>query len=427
MNFQILIISFIISFLFNQNFNINQYFGTLSINGKNYDEPFLGGFNKPKVQWLDWDYDNDEDLFLLDENGTIKLYINNSIENYIKFDLYDSSLFDINGIGWFYIGNFDNDNDFELITQDKMNIDQMIFYDISDNAIIEVGTLYDVISIPLQSDPVMFPTFKDIDNDGDLDFFTGNIIGTVTFYENIGFEIDRPQFQLVTTFWEDIYIVGPSNQRHGASAINFVDIDNDNDYDLAWGDFFQQSLYIIENIGNSENPIMDDINISTQFPPGDPIISAGLNMPSFTDIDNDGDEDLFVTVLSGAYGYQLINNFYFYRNENGNYNLETQEFIETLDLFSDIYPEFIDIDSDGDLDLFIGTATDLSEFPINGKVKFYENIGNDSNLEPIWNLVNSEFLGGSAGYNLSLDFGDIDADGDYDMLVGEYNGTIRIY
>jgi len=427
MNLQILIISFFISFIYNQNFNINQYFGTLNINGKNYEEPFLGGFNKPKVQWLDWDYDNDEDLFLLDENGTIKLYINNSIGNYIKFDLYDSSLFDINGIGWFYIGNFDNDSDFELITQDKMNIDQMIFYDISENAIIEVGTLYDVISIPIQSDPVMFPTFIDIDNDGDLDFFTGNIIGTVTFYENIGFEIDRPQFQLVTTFWEDIYIVGPSNQRHGASAINFVDIDNDNDYDLAWGDFFQQSLYIIENIGNSENPIMDDINISTQFPPGDPIISAGLNMPSFTDIDKDGDEDLFVTVLSGAYGYQLINNFYFYRNENGNYNLETQEFIETLDLFSDIYPEFIDIDSDGDLDLFIGTATDLSEFPINGKVKFYENIGNDSNLEPIWNLVNSEFLGGNAGYNLSLDFGDIDADGDYDMLVGEYNGTIRIY
>ena len=85
MNFQILIISFIVSFLFNQNFNINQYFGTLSINGKNYDEPFLGGFNKPKVQWLDWDYDNDEDLFLLDENGTIRLYINNSIENYINF------------------------------------------------------------------------------------------------------------------------------------------------------------------------------------------------------------------------------------------------------------------------------------------------------------------------------------------------------
>ena len=35
----------------------------------------------------------------------------------------------------------------------------------------------------------------------------------------------------------------------------------------------------------------------TQFPPGDPIISAGLNMPSFTDIDNDGDEVICYNVL----------------------------------------------------------------------------------------------------------------------------------
>ena len=39
-------------------------------------------------------------------------------------------------------------------------------------------------------------------------------------------------------------------------------------------------------------------------------------MPSFTDIDLDGDQDLFVTVLGGTGGIQLMNNFYFSLNLN---------------------------------------------------------------------------------------------------------------
>ena len=415
------------SFLFTQNFNIDQNYGTIIIDEKIYDKPFLGGFNKPKIQWLDWDNDNDDDLFLLDENGSIKLFINNSVEEEVEFDLFDTSFLNLKDISWFFIGDFDNDNSYEIITQDINDINQSIYYDVQNNVLIEIGTLYDNQMVPIESDPVMFPTFIDIDNDGDLDFFTGNLIGTITFYENIGFSVDRPQFDLVTTFWEELYIVGPSTQRHGASAINFIDIDNDLDYDLAWGDFFQQSLYIIINIGDSQNPNMDNINIINQYPSNSPVLSAGLNMPSFTDIDNDSDKDLFVTVLSGAYGYQLINNFYYYNYENGQYNLQTQEFIQTLDLFSDIYPELVDIDSDGDLDLFVGTASDLSEFPISGKIKFYENIGNDLDGEPIWNLVDDDFLGSNLGYNLSLDFGDIDLDGDYDIVLGDYNGIVNLY
>tara|TARA_B100000579_G_C22843990_1_gene863283 strand:+ start:1613 stop:3553 length:1941 start_codon:yes stop_codon:yes gene_type:complete len=415
------------SFLFTQNFNIDQNYGTIIIDEKIYDKPFLGGFNKPKIQWLDWDNDNDDDLFLLDENGSIKLFINNSVEGEVEFDLFDTNFLNLKGISWFFIGDFDNDNSYEIITQDINDINQSIYYDVQNNVLIEIGTLYDNQMAPIESDPVMFPTFIDIDNDGDLDFFTGNLIGTITFYENIGFSVDRPQFDLVTTFWEELYIVGPSSQRHGASAINFIDIDNDLDYDLAWGDFFQQSLYIIINIGDSQNPNMDNINIINQYPSNSPVLSAGLNMPSFTDIDNDSDKDLFVTVLSGAYGYQLINNFYYYNYENGQYNLQTQEFIQTLDLFSDIYPDLVDIDSDGDLDLFVGTASDLSEFPISGKIKFYENIGNDLDGEPIWNLVDDDFLGSNLGYNLSLDFGDIDLDGDYDIVLGDYNGIVNLY
>ena len=413
------------SIIFSQDFSINQNFGNIVIDDVYYSEPFLGGFNKPKIQWVDWDFDGDSDLFLLDEDGHIKYY-NNITNDTIKLDLKETAFLGLSNISWFFIGNFDEDIEYEIITQDPDNINQLLFYQINFNEIDEVGTIYKLDMNPVESDPVMVPTFADIDDDGDLDFFTGNSIGTVSFYENLGWNLDRPEFDLITNFWQDIYIVGSSLNRHGASAITFIDIDLDSDYDLAWGDFFQQSLYIVANNGTSAIANMDNENIINQYPENNPVITAGLNMPSFADIDGDLDQDLFITVLSGSYGYQLINNFIFYENDSNQYNLINEEFIQTLDLFSDIYPELIDIDNDGDLDLFIGTDIDLSSFPWSGKVKFFENISN-SDENPIWELVNAEFLGGDVGNNLSIEFGDIDLDGDFDILLGNFNGTVQYY
>ena len=31
----------------------------MTYNGETMDNPFLGGFNRPKIQWVDWDYDID--------------------------------------------------------------------------------------------------------------------------------------------------------------------------------------------------------------------------------------------------------------------------------------------------------------------------------------------------------------------------------
>ena len=67
-------ISFFLSIVYCINLSIDQYFGTISVDQKDYNTPFLGGFNKPKIQWLDWDNDGLDDLFLLDEDGHIKYY-----------------------------------------------------------------------------------------------------------------------------------------------------------------------------------------------------------------------------------------------------------------------------------------------------------------------------------------------------------------
>jgi hypothetical protein len=54
----------------------------------------------------------------------------------------------------------------------------------------------------------MTPTLPDIDDDGDLDFFTGNMTGTLTYYENTGLGGGIPQYEFITDSWQDIYIVG---------------------------------------------------------------------------------------------------------------------------------------------------------------------------------------------------------------------------
>ena len=413
--------------------DINESFGKMIINGTHIASPFAGGFNKPKIQWVDWDDDNDSDLFLLDEDGCIKYYQNNGFyNNDFSFELITTCFEGIDNINWFYFGDYDSDFDYDLVTQDPNNIDNLIYYQNISGFLNYIGNITNFNNENIAIQSVMTPTFIDIDNDQDLDFFVGNIIGTVSFYENQGFINNKPVLELVTDFWEEIYIVGSSlNNRHGASAINFIDLDNDLDFDLSWGDYYQQGLYIITNIGDQGNAIMDIDNIINQYPLNDPIVTAGLNMPTFTDIDLDGDEDLFVTVMSGAFGYQLVNNFYFYRNEPIDgisvFEKVTDNFIDTFDLLSDINPEFFDFDNDSDLDLIIGTDFDPTNFPWVGKLVLFENIGLDENNEPIWSLLDDSYLGEELGNNLSPVTVDIDFDNDFDLFVGNFNGTIQFF
>lgn len=402
-------------------FNIEPIFGKIISNNIVYESPFLGGFNKPKIQWADWNEDGFIDLFLLDEDGHIRYFLNEN-QNFI---LQSTRFLDLSDILWFYIYDFDNDSSYEIIASSSMYAGGVSYYEYIEGELVYISEIVDINNNHLNIDQSMIPTFADIDGDDDLDLFSGNIIGTLNYFNNSGLNNNIPTFNLESNFWQEIYIVGQS--RHGASAISFIDLDNDQDLDLSWGDYFQQSLYIISNIGNQLNPIMDSDNIITQFPYEDPVNTAGLNLPSFIDIDNDNDSDLFVTTLSGAYGYQLTNNFMFYENVENDYLLQTYNYIDTVDLLSDINPKFVDIDFDGDLDLFIGTNYDPTSFPWIGRIVFYENIGTDIDNNPVWELDSNNFLNMDLGNNLFPEFIDIDHDGDLDLFIGNYNGIVHFF
>ncbi|MCL4278467.1 MAG: VCBS repeat-containing protein [Ignavibacteriaceae bacterium] len=338
---------------------------------------FSGGHNNLEYQFVDIDNDEDLDIFFLDSDKTFGLFenIGNKFNPEYKYLINKpNNLFFSN---WFYFVDIDNDNDFDYFTG---NNDQISYYQNngsinSPSFILVQDTVWDDTGQPIYSEFGSNALFADIDNDDDLDFFSGNSAGTVKFYENIGTQTNF-NFKFITNEWQNLYIVGTlaENSLHGASSLDFIDINDDDDLDLFWGDFFSNSLYFIENQGNSISPDMQ--KISDVYPiNSDSVNTSGFNMPRFTDIDSDGDYDLFVSVL---YDPTVPQSLMFYENtgnaQSANHILRTNDFLKTLDVGNNSSPVFVDIDNDGDLDLFIGSFNNP-----NGSIHFLENTGTVSN------------------------------------------------
>jgi hypothetical protein len=243
------------------------------------------------------------------------------------------------------------------------------------------------------------PTLADLDGDGDLDLLMSEGTGSVRGYRNIG-SAAMPRWQRDDALVRGILGVG------GNSRVALADLDADGDVDLLRG-IGDGRFRGYRNTGSVEVP---------QWKP-DAALSQGVKegsrnlSPTLADLDGDGDYDLVI----GTYRPSLI--VYENLGEPDHPKWQrTERFTEGLSgLPNNAAPLFTDVDGDGDLDLFVGE--DL------GSIICYENVGTPE--VPKWQL-NPEFITGllDVGDQAVPTLGDLDGDGDLDLLVGAWNGKV---
>lgn len=247
------------------------------------------------------------------------------------------------------------------------------------------------------------PVFADIDQDGNLDFIMGRQYGDVRFFKGNG-----TGFTEQTGPWDPVAKTG--NPFDGIdfgyqSAPAFADLDNDGDLDMVFGaDFSGYKYKSGDNDGlnyfiNQGNAVFEQqLNLDNPF---NGVTLDGNSVPYFVDVDGDGDLD---ALLGGKYGLK------YFKNE-GNVFTEVPEeenpFID-IDLgYGGVKPTLVDLDGDGDLDLI-----NADYF---GNIDYYENIDGVYVY-----AESSPFDGIYINWQGTIELVDIDNDGDLDLFAGNY-------
>lgn len=445
---------------------------------------WVGGLNYAQFSDIDIDFDGDLDLFVFDrssDNIRIFTHENDGAGPYYKYlyrgktqlpsDIrYRATAIDYNadgandlfvyGVGGIKVyrntGNAVNGNQWEVAKN-------LLYSDYS-------GT-----SLNLYVSSADIPAIVDVDNDGDIDVLTFHIGGQhMQYHKNISMETygvpDSLEFVLKNECWgkfrEDIttsvlYLndnTGPcsanvpnpeypshpddlkskpseSYPKHSGSTVLAIDMDNSGVKDLILGDVAFSSMSLLINGGTDVNTNSAMISQDNAFPSNSLPVDLQLFPAAFwVDVDFDQKKDL-IAAPNAKNVSQNEKCVLRYKNLGTNalptFVFQENDFLqgEMIDHGTGSIPVFMDFNNDGLEDMFVTSFYRYK--PVLDKecgISFYKNTGTAS--QPFFTFIDNDLLNLSTvqiGLRKVPTFGDLDGDGDKDMILSLENGSLSYY
>ena len=435
-------------------------------NSDTLDSPWAGGVSYAQFSTCDLNSDGLEDLVVFDRADLkVSTYLNKGTTGVIKY-IYapEYEQYFPPSRGWLLMRDYNCDGKKDIFLGFPGRIE--IHKNVSTSSIPKFKKIvHDLPSLQppsgtfgiyISSDDI--PAIHDIDGDGDLDILAFGVLGyKLEYNRNLSMETygvcDSIKYELKNLCWGHFAEIGVSSNklklfdtcsynvsvpedvsRHVGSTVLAFENNGDSTIDILLGDVSYNNVVMGQNDGSKGSNQNTSLLIQdTTFPSYDTAIDLTLFPGIFMeDVDNDQIKDMICSPNTPDFAENLSSVWY-YKNNGTNsipvFNFKQKNFLqsEMINTGESAIPVLFDYNGDSLMDLVVSNYGyyDRDSLAPFSRIYLYKNIGTKTN--PMFELITNDYQNISAlklHNSLHPTFGDLDSDGDQDMILGNSEGFL---